>query len=204
MWTINNCSIVSSTPTYRQQSVGGSTTKCRTDEPKFIFGKNNLKAERWKQEWYKEEFCLQRSSINIWPTFQHRLRTSIWSSTPMTLPSTHPDQWWLTYSMASTYTCASAQLHLQQKTDSVNGQVYSNTIHARYSRAPLTSTSEVGDQVLPLVKKSKVIGVTLDTHLTFTQHCNNIVVKLLQRNNVLKALAGSTSGCDKETLLTTY
>ena len=59
-------------------------------------------------------------------------------------------------------------------------------------------------QVLPLEKKPKVLGVTLDTHLTFTQHCNNIAVKVQQRNNVLKALAGSTWGCDKETLLTTY
>ena len=46
MSTINNCSIVSSTPTYRQQSVAGSTTICRTDEPKFIFYQKNLKAER--------------------------------------------------------------------------------------------------------------------------------------------------------------
>ena len=44
----------------------------------------------------------------------------------------------------------------------------------------------------------------LDTHLTFTQHCNNITVRVQQRNNVLKALAGSTWGCDRETLLTTY
>ena len=35
MWTINNCSIVSSTPTYRQQSVAGSTTTCRTDKVHF-------------------------------------------------------------------------------------------------------------------------------------------------------------------------
>ena len=46
--------------------------------------------------------------------------------------------------------------------------------------------------------------VHLDTHLTFTQHCNNIAVKVQQRNNVLKSLVGSTWGCDKETLLTTY
>ena len=31
---------------YRKQSVAGSTTICRTDEPKFIFGKKNIKAER--------------------------------------------------------------------------------------------------------------------------------------------------------------
>ena len=62
----------------------------------------------------------------------------------------------------------------------------------------------LADQVLPLEKKPNVLGVTLDTHLTFTQHCNNIAVKVQQRNNVLKTLAGSTWGCDKETLLTTY
>ena len=46
--------------------------------------------------------------------------------------------------------------------------------------------------------------MTLEIHLTFTQHCDNIAVKVQQRNNVLKALAGSTWGCDKETLLATY
>ena len=49
-----------------------------------------------------------------------------------------------------------------------------------------------------------MLGVTLDIHLTFTQHCNNIAVKVQQRNNVLKTLAGSTWGCDKESLRTTY
>ena len=63
---------------------------------------------------------------------------------------------------------------------------------------------KLADQVLPLEKKPKVLGVTLDTHLSFTQHCNNIAVKVQQRNNVLKALAGSTWDCDKETLLATY
>ena len=62
----------------------------------------------------------------------------------------------------------------------------------------------LADHVMPLEKKPMILGVTLDTHLTFTQHCNNIAIKVQQRNNVLKALAGSTWGCDKETLLTTY
>ena len=63
---------------------------------------------------------------------------------------------------------------------------------------------KLADQVLPLEKKPKVLGVTLDTHLTFTQHCNNIAVRVQQRDNVLKALVVSTWGCDKETLLTTH
>ena len=63
---------------------------------------------------------------------------------------------------------------------------------------------KLADQVLPLKKKPKVLGVTLDTHLTFTQHCNNIAVTVQQRNNVLKALAGSTWGSGRETLLITF
>ena len=63
---------------------------------------------------------------------------------------------------------------------------------------------KLADQVLPPKKKPYVLGVTLDTHLTFTQRYNNIAVKVQQRNNVLNSLAGSTWGCDKETLLTTY
>ena len=45
---------------------------------------------------------------------------------------------------------------------------------------------KLADQVLPLKKKPNVLGVMLDTHLTFTQHCNNITVKVQQCNNVLK------------------
>ena len=63
---------------------------------------------------------------------------------------------------------------------------------------------KLADQVLPLEKKPNVLGVMLDTQLTFTQHCNNIAVKVQRRNNVLKALAASTWGCDKETLLKSY
>ena len=49
MWTINNCSIVSTMSTYRQHSVAGSMTICRTEEPKFILDPKHVKAERWKQ-----------------------------------------------------------------------------------------------------------------------------------------------------------
>ena len=60
------------------------------------------------------------------------------------------------------------------------------------------------DQTLPLKKKPKVLGLILFTQLTFTQHYNIITIKVQQCNNVLKALAASTWGCDKETLLANY
>ena len=96
---------------------------------------------------------------------------------------------------------ASAQRHQQRKTDSVNGQLFSNT---RYTRASLASTSEVDRRSSTARKEAKRVRVTLDNDLTFTQHCNNIAVNVQQRNNYLNALAGSTLRSDKESLPTTY
>ena len=47
-----------------------------------------------------------------------------------------------------------------------------------------------------------MLGVVLDSQLTFTQYCKNIAVNVQQRKNVLRALADSTRGC--KTLLATY
>ena len=91
--------------------------------------------------------------------------------------------------------------YIKKDTDSVNDQIYSiSDTHEQY----LHQQVKLADQVLPLERKPKVLVVTLDTHLTFTQHCNNIAVKVQQNSKMLKALAGSTCGCNKEALLTTY
>ena len=121
----------------------------------------------------------------------------------MTLPSTHPDQWWLANGL---------NIYLSQVLNYINNKKL--TVSTAKSTVSLFTPGthkhhlhpqvKLADQVLLLEKKPKVLGVTLDTHLTFTQHCNNIAAKVKQRNNVLKAKACSTWGCDKETLLTTY
>ena len=80
------------------------------------------------------------------------------------------------------------------------GTLFMPDTHEHY----LNPQVKLADQVLLLEKNLKMLGVMLDTHSTFTQHCNNIAVKVQQCNNVLKALAASTWGCDKETMLTTY
>ena len=60
--------------------------------------------------------------------------------------------------MASTYiSVASAQLHQHKMIDSVNGQIYRNTFHARYSRAPLTSASDVGRPCTTARKEAKSV-----------------------------------------------
>ena len=193
MWNINNCS----TPTYTQQPVAGSTTMCRTDKPKFIFCKKNLKAERRKQEWCTGGFLspvLVNYYLADFPTPPPNIKLikyaddiTIYTSGPVVadlinglniyLPQVlnYINNEKLTVSMAkSTVTLFTPDTH-------------EHHIH------PLV---KLADQVLPLKKKAMVFVVTLDTHLTFTQHCNNIAVIVQQCNNVLIALAGSTWGCD--------
>ncbi|KAI8117189.1 hypothetical protein CVS40_10885 [Lucilia cuprina] len=54
------------------------------------------------------------------------------------------------------------------------------------------------------VNHPKILGVNFDSLFTSSAHGTTITNKLQSRNKVLKALAGSTWGMDKETLLATY
>ena len=44
----------------------------------------------------------------------------------------------------------------------------------------------------------------MDISLSFHRYCNNVSDRIAKRNNMLKALAGSSWGQDKEILLLTY
>ena len=57
---------------------------------------------------------------------------------------------------------------------------------------------------LPLSKQPKILGVHLDASLTFSTHVKEMRKKAEGYNNVLKALAGTSWGKDKETLSTTF
>ena len=57
---------------------------------------------------------------------------------------------------------------------------------------------------VPTVKKPKILGVTFDNLFNFRQHATEIKSKVQSRNNILKALSGTTWGKEKEILLTTY
>ena len=56
----------------------------------------------------------------------------------------------------------------------------------------------------PIRLDTGILGVTLDSLHTFNAHPNNTLNKIRKRNSVLKALAGSSWGKDKELLTTTY
>ena len=57
---------------------------------------------------------------------------------------------------------------------------------------------------LPLDRRPKILGVTFDTHLTFSPHINSIADRAASRLRILKSLAGSSWGQQKETLVFTY
>ena len=60
------------------------------------------------------------------------------------------------------------------------------------------------DTQLPQECSPKILGVIMDTSLSFHKHCNYVSERIDKRNNMLKALAGSSWGQEKETLLMTY
>ena len=60
------------------------------------------------------------------------------------------------------------------------------------------------DTQLPLERSSKIQGVILDPSISFHKHCNYVSDRIDKRNNMLRAVAGSSWGQDNETLLMTY
>ena len=62
----------------------------------------------------------------------------------------------------------------------------------------------IEDSQPPLVQCSKILGVHLDTSLLLNKHSSHVAERVSSRNNILKALAGTSWAQQKETLLMTY
>ena len=62
---------------------------------------------------------------------------------------------------------------------------------------------KIAGSQLPLNRSPKILGVHLDTSLTFNVHCTQAATRVSNRNNDLKALAGTTWGQQKETIMMT-
>ena len=63
---------------------------------------------------------------------------------------------------------------------------------------------KIADSELTLVRSSEILGVYLDTLVSFNNHCVQVANRVSKRNNVLNALAGTLWGQQKGTLLMTY
>ena len=65
---------------------------------------------------------------------------------------------------------------------------------------PLT----LGGITIPIATEAKYLGVIFDNRLTWTPHINYIAGKARRRLNILRAVAGTTWGASKRTLLSIY
>ena len=61
----------------------------------------------------------------------------------------------------------------------------------------------IEDTQLPVECSPMILGMIMDPSSSFHKHCNYVTYRIDKRNNVLKALEGSSWGQDKETLLLT-
>ena len=57
----------------------------------------------------------------------------------------------------------------------------------------------IEDTQLPLERSPKILGEIMDPSLSFRKHCNYVTDRIDKGNNMLKALAGSSWGHEKET-----
>ena len=76
------------------------------------------------------------------------------------------------------------------------------TSHTHQSRFHPIVT--LNNTILPLERHPRILGVTFDPHLTFTQHVQTTREQASERLKILKALAGTSWGQQKETITMTY
>lgn len=62
----------------------------------------------------------------------------------------------------------------------------------------------IDGKLVRLEREPKLLGVTFDTMYTFSKHAKLTVAKGKKKLNLLKSLAGSSWGQDKDTIITTY
>lgn len=65
-------------------------------------------------------------------------------------------------------------------------------------------TASIGNSRIPLDKTPKILGVTWDTHFTFSPHVKATANKASTTLRILKALAGTSWGLSKEDIIATY
>ena len=87
----------------------------------------------------------------------------------------------------------------------VNSKVVSNIVQPEHTPSQKTHPKILIDNSqLPLVQCPKILGVHMDTSLSFNKHISHVAERVSSRNKILKALAGISWGQQKETLLMTY
>ena len=62
----------------------------------------------------------------------------------------------------------------------------------------------IGNNIIPTIQHPKVLGLTFDPKLNYTEHIKETKIKANKTINIIKALTGTQWGKQKETLASTY
>ena len=60
------------------------------------------------------------------------------------------------------------------------------------------------DSRLPLDRNPRILGVTFDPHFNFSKHVSSLISRITPRLNIIRALAGTSWGQQRETILITF
>ena len=174
---------MSSTPTYRQQSAAGSTNIYADQTSQSTFRQEKSSSRKMKtglarggvlspalDNYYLADFPMPPPNIKL---IKYADDINIYTSGPVVADLINGLNIYLSQVLN----------YINNKKLTMSTAKSTVTLFTPYTHEHhLHPQAKLADQVLPLEKKPKVLGVTLDTHLT--QHCNNIAVKVQQRNNV--------------------
>ena len=79
-----------------------------------------------------------------------------------------------------------------------------HSVHVRPFRIYEQSGPKIHNNALPMATYRKVLGLTLDTKLTYSTHIHNISVHAHKPLQMIKALTATGWGKKNETLMATY
>ena len=89
---------------------------------------------------------------------------------------------------------------LQVSVNKSNCTLFTSDTH----QSRLDPSVSCNGNTFPLCRSPKLLGVTFDTHFTFSPHIRGVAERTRSRLGILKALAGVSWGQSKEVLLLTY
>ena len=89
---------------------------------------------------------------------------------------------------------------LQVSVNKSNCTLFTSDTH----QSRLDPSVSCNGNTFPLCRSPKLLGVTFDTHFTFSPHIRGVAERARSRLGIVKALAGMSWGQSKEVLLLTY
>ena len=197
------CWNVSWRPPFHPTCSGGSRATCTdglppasTDRPGLAFDLSGLLSLR-AQSFPLASFT---TSFPTTPTLQTSIAPMQTTSQPLSLTTIFLPPLSACLIMQLTLSSGRTDHGLQVSVNKSNCTLFTSDTH----QSRLDPSVSCNGNTFPLCRSPKLLGVTFDTHFTFSPHIKGVAERARSRLGILKALAGESWGQSKEVLLLTY